>query len=76
LGMPEAGLRPPEAPKGLTELEMVINLQYAKVPEGKELVNEWNKTYPRWSYGGDTRRFWRDFKRIREAVAIGSPYQS
>ena len=77
LGMLEAGSRLPKTPeKGKpTELELITNLQYVKVPEGKELVNEWNEMNAQWSYGGDTRRFWRDFNRIREAMAIGHPYQ-
>jgi hypothetical protein len=76
LGMLEAGSRIPKTPeKGKpTELELIINLQYVKVPGGKELVKEWNELNPQWSYGGDTRRFWRDFNRIRKSVAIGPPY--
>jgi hypothetical protein len=53
---------------------------HAKMPEGKELVREWNKTYPQWEYKtsvGDlnTRLFWRDFKRILKTIAVGPPYQ-
>jgi hypothetical protein len=86
LGMLEAGSRLPKTPEDEptepeqtpegepTELELIINLRYVKVPEGKELVNEWNETHPEWSYGGDTKNFWRDFNRIRKSVAIGPPY--
>jgi hypothetical protein len=52
----------------------------ARMPEGKELVREWNKTYPQWEYKtsvGDpyTRWFWKDFKRILKTIAVGPPYQ-
>jgi hypothetical protein len=52
----------------------------ARMPEGKELVREWNETYPQWAYRtsvGDlnTRQFWRDFKRIEKTIAVGPPYQ-
>ena len=74
LGMLEAGSRLPKDPMHRTEDELITNLQYVKVPEGKELVKEWNEMYPEWSYGGDTKNFWRDFNRIRKSVAIGPPY--
>jgi hypothetical protein len=53
---------------------------HARMPEGKELVREWNKTYPQWKYKtsvGDphTRWFWKDFKRILKTIAVGPPYQ-
>lgn len=52
----------------------------ARMPEGEELVGEWNETYPQWAYKtsvGDlnTRQFWRDFKRIEKTIAVGPPYQ-
>jgi hypothetical protein len=75
LGLLKEGKRPPGAPEGMTELELVTNLWYMKAPKGKELVREWNETYPQWSYKDDTRRFWRDYNRIRKAVAVGPPYQ-
>ena len=74
LGMLEAGSRLPKDPMHRPEDELITNLQYVKVPEGKELVNEWNEMYPQWSYGGNTKNFWRDFNRIRKSVAIGPPY--
>jgi hypothetical protein len=50
------------------------------MPRGKELVGEWNETYPQWAYKtsvGDlnTRLFWRDFKRILKTIAVGPPYR-
>jgi hypothetical protein len=53
---------------------------HVKMPKGKELVSEWNETYPKWPYKtsvGDlnTRQFWRDFKRILKTIAVGPPYQ-
>lgn len=53
---------------------------HARMPEGKELVREWNKTYSQWEYKtevGDphTRWFWKDFKRILKTIAVGPPYQ-
>jgi hypothetical protein len=53
---------------------LVTNLRYMKVPSGKELVREWDETYPRWSYKGDTRLFWRDYGRMKKTVAFGPPY--
>jgi hypothetical protein len=52
----------------------------ARMPEGKELVSEWNRAYPQWEYKtsvGDlnTRQFWRDFKRILKTITVGPPYQ-
>jgi hypothetical protein len=65
----------PDAPEHMVELELVANHWYMKTPEGKELVREWDETYPQWKYGSDTRRFWRDYNRIRKTVAVGPPYQ-
>jgi hypothetical protein len=75
LGLLAEGKRPSGAPERMTELELVTNHRYMKVPNGKELVSEWDQIYPRWSYKGDTRRFWRDYKRIRRTVAVGPPYE-
>jgi hypothetical protein len=75
LGMLEEGKRPSRAPESMAELELVTQLWYMKAPKGKELVSEWNETYPQWSYGDDTRRFWRDYHRIKKSVAFGPPYQ-
>jgi hypothetical protein len=75
LGMLEDGKRPSRAPEGMAELELVTQLWYMKAPKGKELVSEWNETYPQWSYGDDTRRFWRDYNRTKKSVAFGPPYQ-
>jgi hypothetical protein len=76
LGMFEEGKRPPGAPEGMAELELVAQYpRYRKMQNGKELVSEWNETNPQWSYGNDTRRFWRDYNRIKKLVAFGPPYQ-
>jgi hypothetical protein len=75
LGLLEEEKRPPKAPEYLGEIELVANHWYMKAPEGKELVSEWNETYPQWSYKSDTRRFWRDYNRIRKTVAVGPPYE-
>lgn len=75
LGMLEEGKKLPGAPKWMLELELVAEHWYMKMPEGKELVSEWNETYPQWSYKDDTRRFWRDYNRIRKSVTFGPPYQ-
>jgi hypothetical protein len=74
LGILEAGSRLPKDTMHRTEDELITNLQYVKVPEGKELVKEWNEMYPEWSYGGNTKNLRRDFNRIRKSVAIGPPY--
>lgn len=37
-------------------------------PKGKELVKEWDLENPQWAYGTDTRTFWRDYNRARNAV--------
>jgi hypothetical protein len=56
-----------------------------KMPKGKVLVKEWNETHnethPEWVYRTslgepDTRRFWRDYNRIKKTIAVGPPYQS
>ena len=54
---------------------------HTRMPKGKTLVSEWNETYPEWAYktsvgDPDTRRFWRDYNRIRKTIAVGPPYQS
>jgi hypothetical protein len=41
----------------------------------REIKERRNATYPQWRYGDDTRRFWRDYNRIRKAVAFGPPYK-
>lgn len=76
LGTFEEGKMPPEAPDHMVGLELVAQYPwYRKMPNGKELVGEWNETYPQWSYGDDTRRFWRDYKRIKKIIAFGPPYE-
>jgi hypothetical protein len=78
LRMLEVGRRPPDAPDHLTELELVTNLPYRKVPNLKELVSGWNATNatnPKWIYKKGTSRFWRDYKRARKIVAFGPHYQ-
>ena len=55
--------------------EEVPWLEYETMPSGKELVEEWDSQ--EWvqenpeerAYRGDTRRFWRDYGRVRRAVA-------
>ncbi len=75
LGLLEEGKRPPEAPKGLVELELVTNLYYMRIPEHRDLVREWNKMNPDESYGKGTSRFWRDYKRMMNTIApFGPPY--
>jgi hypothetical protein len=78
LRMLEGGRRPPDAPDHLTELELVTNLPYMKVPNLRELVSGWNATNatnPKWIYKKGTSRFWRDYKRARKIVAFGPHYQ-
>ena len=36
----------------------------------KELVPEWNQVHPNDAYGGDTRRFWRDYDRAVRLIAL------
>jgi hypothetical protein len=52
-----------------------------RMPNGKGLVREWNEAHPEWKYKNsvgdlDTRRFWRDYNRIRKTIAVGPPYQT
>jgi len=58
---------------------------FMKMPKGKVLVKEWNEahneTHPEWVYRTslgepDTRRFWRDYNRIKKTIGLGPPYQS
>ena len=51
-----------------------------KKPAGRVIVNEWNQAYPEWAYKTnvgdlDTRRFWRDYERIKRTIAVGPPYK-
>jgi hypothetical protein len=82
LGKLEEGKRPPGAPKGKEAkgwrvLELVAQYPwYRKMPNGKRLVREWNEKAPKkWSYGDNTRWFWKDYHRTKKAVAFGPPYQ-
>jgi len=79
LGKLEEGQRPPGAPKekGWQVLELVAQYPwYRKMPNGKRLVREWNETTPKeWSYGDNTRWFWKDYHRTKKAVSFGPPYQ-
>jgi hypothetical protein len=50
------------------------------MPKGKVLVKEWNETHPELAYRTsvgepETRRFWRDYNRIKKTIAVGPPYQ-
>ncbi len=47
-----------------------------KMPNGKSLMSEWNDANPQWKAYKDTRRFWRDYNRIRRTIAVGPPYQT
>jgi hypothetical protein len=72
----EDGNSPPGALEDIVGLELVARYPwYRKMPNGTELVSEWNETYPDWSHESDTRRFWRDYHRIKGTVAAGPPYQ-
>jgi len=75
----EEGKRPPGAPteEGWRVLELVAQYPwYRKMPNGKRLVREWNEKAPKkWSYGDNTRWFWKDYHRTKKAVAFGPPYQ-
>jgi len=51
-----------------------------KKPDGRVIVDEWNKAYPECDYKTsmgdlDTRRFWRDYNRIKRTIAVGPPYK-
>jgi hypothetical protein len=53
---------------------------YIRMPEGKRLLSEWKEAYPQWAKTEDgdlitTRRFWRDFHRIKKTIAVGPPYR-
>jgi hypothetical protein len=79
LGRLEEGKRPPGAPteEGWRVPELVAQYPwYRKMPNGKRLVREWNDKGPKkWSYGDNTRWFWKDYHRTKKAVAFGPPYQ-
>jgi hypothetical protein len=62
-------------------VDPTITRGHTKMPNGKTLVSEWNEAYPDWAYMTsvgdlDTRRFWRDYNRIKRTIAVGPPYQS
>jgi hypothetical protein len=48
----------------------------ARMPNGKSLVREWNEANPQWKAYKDTRRFWRDYNRIKRTIVVGPPYQT
>jgi hypothetical protein len=37
---------------------------------GRKLVAEWDRLHPEWSYGQDTRTFWRDFGLTMRSIAL------
>ena len=45
---------------------------------GKVLVAEWDRLHPEWSYGEDTRTFWRDYNLARKHITTPEyrPYDS
>ena len=59
----------------MREIELVASQWYMKVPKHRDLLREWNETYPDWSYKNGTGRFLRDYNRIRKTVAVGPPYE-
>jgi hypothetical protein len=70
----EEGKKPPRAPEHREKLELVAYYPwYRKMPNGKKLVSEWNEKYPQWSYGDDTRCFWKDYHRTKKSLAFGPP---
>lgn len=71
LGLFEEGTRRAGAPEHMREIELVARQRYMKIPKHKDLVREWNETYPDWSYKNGTSRFWRDYERIKNTVADG-----
>jgi hypothetical protein len=78
LGMLKEGKRPPGAPKGLWGFELVVQYPlYRRMPNGKEIVSEWNEAYPQWRYETETptSHFWKDYHRIKKTVGFGPPYQ-
>jgi hypothetical protein len=76
MGPFEESNRPPGTPEHMVRLELVAQYPlYKKMPNGNGLVSEWNETYPQWSYGDNTRRFWRDYHRVKKTVAFGPPYK-
>jgi len=53
---------------------LIAQLRYEKVPEGRQLVEEWDRQEwvrknSSWAYGQNSRRFWRDYHRARRAIA-------
>jgi hypothetical protein len=60
---------------------LAASLKQVKLPQGSKLVAEWDsqdwvqqkqqqEKKQRWVYNGDTRRFWRDFRRAQKAVMV------
>jgi hypothetical protein len=33
-----------------------------------KLLTEWNRQHPKWTYGHDTRTFWRDYNSVRKSL--------
>jgi hypothetical protein len=61
----------------MTEDELIKHGAFEKKPAGRELVREWDAQpwvqANEWTYGGDTRRFWRDYHATRRRVAYSAP---
>jgi len=50
------------------QLDVEALLFSERVPEGSDLVSDWNKRYPKWLYGPNTKNFWRDYKNVWRAI--------
>ena len=73
----DGGPRFPPGEEGDTEDELIAYGAYEKKPTGRELVREWD-AQPwvqdnDWTYGADTRRFWRDYQKTKMRLAYSAP---
>ncbi len=75
LGLFKEGKRRPGAPEHTRKIELIAGQWYRKDPKARDLVREWNETYPHWRYEPGTGQFMKDYKRMRKTVAHGPPYQ-
>ena len=51
-----------------TDPSTLYGRERARVAE--EFVSEWDQVHPNDAYGGDTRRFWRDYDRAVRLIAL------
>ena len=67
----------PSGEEDMAEDELIRHGDYEKRPTGRELVREWDAQpwvkRNGWTYGGNSRTFWRDYNKTRIRLAYSAP---